>query len=198
MKAGSADATVKEVALGNHGRPMDVLGRHSCAGGFVIRTLQVYADKVEVLDGAKSFEMGRVHKSGLFEYIFKDCEPFAYTLRVTDSAGHSWTIDDPYRFPTQLSDFDLHLFCEGTNYRAYEKMGAHLLTIDGVAGVHFAVWAPNAARVSVVGPFNRWDGRNHPMQNRGSSGLWELFIPGLAAGDFYKFEVKGRNGYLEK
>ncbi len=196
MKAGTTEAAIKAVVQGNHGTPMDVLGSHPCPEGVVIRALHCYAAKVEVLDGEESFEMGRVFKDGLFEYVFKGREPFAYQLRITDGDGHSWTIDDPYRFPPQLTDFDLHLFCEGTNYRAYEKMGAHPMTVDGVAGVHFAVWAPNAARMSVVGPFNRWDGRIHPMQNRGPSGLWELFIPGLAIGDLYKFEVRGRNGYL--
>ena len=155
---------------------MEILGIHPLhdGPGVVIRTLQLFAARVEILDGDDTFEMGRVNKDGLFEYVFREREAFTYKLRITDASGHSWTVDDPYRFGPQLTDFDLHLYGEGTNYRAYEKMGAHAVANDGVAGVRFAVWAPNAQRVSVVGPFNRWDGRHHPMQFRGGPGIWEL------------------------
>ena len=101
---------------------------------------------------------------------------------------------DPYAFPPLLSDYDLHLLGEGTHYLNYEKLGAHVREIDGVKGVHFAVWAPNAQRVSVVGEFNAWDGRVHPMRSRGSSGIWEIFLPGLAEGALYKFEILSRIG----
>ncbi len=104
---------------------------------------------------------------------------------------------DPYIFPPILTDFDLHLMGEGTHFKKYEKLGGHLRTIQGVSGVHFAAWAPNAARVSVIGDFNRWDGRRHPMRVRGSTGIWEIFIPGLGEGCVYKFEIKSRyNNYL--
>ena len=104
---------------------------------------------------------------------------------------------DPYIFPPVLTDFDLHLMGEGTHFKKYEKLGGHLRTIQGVSGVHFAVWAPNAARVSVIGDFNRWDGRRHPMRVRGGTGIWEIFIPGLEEGCVYKFEIKSRfNNYL--
>ena len=91
-------------------------------------------------------------------------------------------VHDTYAFPPLLSDFDLYLMGEGTHYQKYEKMGAHPVVVDGVAGVQFGVWAPNAMRVSVVGDFNQWDGRTHPMRNRGPSGVWELFVPGLGGG----------------
>ena len=101
---------------------------------------------------------------------------------------------DPYAFPPLLTDFDLHLFAEGRHYRAYDMMGAHVRTVEGVAGVHFVVWAPNALRVSVVGDFNGWDGRSHPMQVRGGTGLWELFIPDIPEGSAYKYEIRSRYG----
>ena len=115
---------------------------------------------------------------------------FAYRLEVTRD-GRVTEIEDPYRFPSLLSDFDRHLLAEGTHYRAYEKLGAHPAVLDGVAGVVFAVWAPSARRVSVVGDFNDWDGRSHPMRLHPANGIWEIFVPGLAEGDRYKFEIRG-------
>ena len=123
-------------------------------------------------------------------------EPFPYRLAVENHEGHAWEFDDPYRFGPVLTDFDLHLLGEGTHYKSYEKLGAHVRTHEGVQGVHFAVWAPNALRVSVVGNFNHWDGRRHPMRSC-SGGIWEIFLPGLGQGEVYKFEIKSRvNGYL--
>jgi len=134
-----------------------------------------------------------VHPEGFFEAVFPgETEVFPYRLRAEDDRGRSWEFEDPYRFPPVLSDFDLHLLGEGTHYRNWEKLGAHVREIAGVQGVVFAVWAPNARRVSVVGDFNNWDGRRHPMRARGGSGIWELFIPGLAEGDIYKYEIKAR------
>ena len=103
---------------------------------------------------------------------------------------------DTYAFPFLLTEFDLYLMGEGRHYDAYEKLGAHLKTVDGVTGVHFAVWAPNARRVSVVGDFNHWDGRVNPMRFRGSSGIWELFIPELGEGTIYKFEIVGQQNVV--
>ena len=157
-----------------------------------------YATKVEVIRKAdgQAFDMPSIHADGLYELFFPNEKPFAYSLRLTWFDKTTSVLEDPYRFPLQMTDLDMYLLGEGTNYRAYHKMGAHPMTIDGVAGVHFAVWAPNAIRVSVVGWFNNWDGRIHPMQQRGSSGLWELFMPHLKAGDLYKFEIKGHNAFL--
>ena len=122
---------------------------------------------------------------------------FPYRLKKTDESGKSIVFVDPYSFMPVLSDFDLQLIAEGTHEDQYEKLGAHELTLNGVEGVVFAVWAPNAIRVSVVGDFNQWDGRRHMMRVRGSTGVWEIFIPGLRQGTVYKFEVKSRyEGYL--
>ena len=121
--------------------------------------------------------------------------PAAYQLQV-DWGSHQQTIDDPYRFTPVLGELDLWLLAEGTHYRPYEKLGAHLLEHEGVHGVNFAVWAPNAQRVSVVGSFNNWDGRRHVMRKRGPAGIWEIFLPGVAAGDLYKFDIRTQAGGL--
>ena len=192
--------TITSIIYGMHGTPFDVLGLHDlrpAQAAVVIRTFQPFATSVELLDDkGQAHPMARLHEHGLFELVLPDRKPFPYRLRMHEANGHTWDAHDPYRFPFQLTDFDLHLHGEGTHFRTYEKMGAHAITLNGVKGVHFAVWAPNAIRVSVTGEFNRWDGRHHPMQHRGSSGIWELFIPGLAPGDIYKFEVKGRHDFL--
>ncbi|WP_304944515.1 1,4-alpha-glucan branching protein GlgB, partial [Vallitalea guaymasensis] len=110
--------------------------------------------------------------------------------------GYKWEIEDPYRFQSQISDVDLYLFGKGTHYEIYNKLGAHVLEIDGVSGVMFAVWAPNAMRVSVIGDFNHWDGRIHQMRELGNSGIYELFIPSLVSGEKYKYEIKTKQGSL--
>ena len=137
-------------------------------------------------------------EEGFFEAVFNDRnQVFSYEIRLIDHEGNISQFVDPYIFPPVLTDFDLHLMGEGTHFKKYEKLGGHLRTIQGVSGVHFAVWAPNAARVSVIGDFNRWDGRRHPMRVRGGTGIWEIFIPGLGEGCVYKFEIKSRfNNYL--
>jgi 1,4-alpha-glucan branching enzyme len=118
--------------------------------------------------------------------------PLHYQLAWVDKKGDAHVDFDPYNFAEQLPEFDLHLFGQGKHWHIYEKLGAHLTSVDAVVGVLFAVWAPNAGRVSVVGEFNRWDGRCHPMRSRGGCGVWELFVPGLAAGCLYKFEILNR------
>src|SRR4029434_6392672 len=129
--------------------------------------------------------------AGFFETVLPDRrDVFAYRLEVTRD-GHITEIEDPYRFPSLLSAFDRHLLAEGTHYRAHEKLGAHRVVVDGVTGVSFAVWAPSARRVSVVGDFNDWDGRSHAMRLHPANGIWEIFVPGLAEGNRYKFEIRG-------
>jgi 1,4-alpha-glucan branching enzyme len=138
-----------------------------------------------------------IHADGFFEAVFpNETQVFRYRLRARYGEGNEPEFEDPYRFPPTLSDFDLYLLGEGTHYKSYEKLGAHVMELEGVRGVAFAVWAPNAQRVSVVGNFNNWNGRRHPMRARGSSGIWELFVPGLAEGEIYKYEIKGHNDYL--
>ncbi len=197
MKSTLHEDAIKAIVYGMHGAPYDILGPHVLPGGndFVIRTFQPHAANVDIVAADGVFRMGRLHKDGLFEYIFFGKKKFPYRLRITGFDNHVWEVEDAYRFPLQITEFDLYLFGEGTHYRTYNKMGAHALTVDGVDGVHFAVWAPNAIRVSVIGPYNRWDGRHQPMQQRGG-GLWEIFVPHLRPGDLYKFEVKGHNDFL--
>ena len=158
---------------------------------------------VSVVRGDQLYPMRRVHHDGFFEAIIhnqSDFFPYRLAITLPGSDGgpqQTYEIEDPYCYPPVLTDFDLHLFGEGTHFRLYEKLGARVIEHAGVKGVCFAVWAPNAERVSVVGDFNQWDGRRHPMRPRGGSGLWEIFIPGLQQGDLYKFEVKSRHhGYL--
>jgi len=201
MKPLLSPEAIQSIVQGMNGAPYDVLGMNETGPsmpGIVVRTFQPYAERVEVIhaESGEALNMPRIHDDGLFELVLPEREKFPYRLKMTGHDEHVWELDDPYRFPLQISDFDLYLFGEGTHFRTYEKMGAHVMTIDGVKGVHFAVWAPNATRVSVIGWFNRWDGRHHPMQNRGSSGLWEIFLPSIQPGDLYKFEIKGQGDFL--
>jgi 1,4-alpha-glucan branching enzyme len=183
--------------------PFDFLGIHPAEVGgdrvLAVRTFQPQAQSVFVKRGDALKPMQRIHPDGLFEAIFpEDTEFFTYRLLIELPGGagfpapRSYEIEDPYRYPPVLSDYDLHLFTEGTHLRLYEKLGAQLMDLEGAAGVCFSVWAPNAERVSVVGGFNNWDGRRHPMRTRGSSGLWELFVPGLQQDELYKYEIKTR------
>ena len=182
-----------------------VLGMHEAINDegnkFVfIRTLQPQAKSVEVINRDTNASMGymrRVHNDGLFQLdLSEQCDFFSYCFKITLYNDTVYQSEDVYRFLPVLGDMDLYLFGEGTHYNSYEKLGAHLITHQGVEGVSFAVWAPNAKRVSVVGSFNDWDGRRHLMRPRGSSGIWELFIPGLKEWDMYKYEIVGANGDL--
>jgi 1,4-alpha-glucan branching enzyme len=194
----------------NHWNAFTVLGPHEIelAGGAKALTIRAFlpeASAAWVVDLSKGepgtrVAMERVHPDGLFEHVFTDrtkTKRFPYRLAVENVEGHSWQFVDVYGFGPVLTDFDLHLLAEGTHYRNFERLGAHLRTHESFRGVHFAVWAPNAMRVSVVGDFNHWDGRRHPMRNLGATGIWELFIPDLTEGEVYKYEVKSRfNSYL--
>ena len=186
----------------NLGRPAEVLGPQTIwregRKMLAVRAFLPEAQQAWVLDPAHgSRPMRRLHPAGLYEAICPLAESAAvpaYQLRAIDHEGEMKTMHDPYAFPTALTDFDLHLFGEGKLLRGYEKLGAQLRTIDGVKGVNFAVWAPNARSVSVVGDFNHWDGRRHPLKLHATGGVWEIFIPGLAAGEKYKFRVRGQHG----
>jgi 1,4-alpha-glucan branching enzyme len=143
------------------------------------------------------YPMQSVHDAHFFECTIDTPELANYQLRIQEGE-HERVINDPYAFRSpRLTDFDLHLFSEGNHHRIYEKLGAHTTEIDGVKGVYFAVWAPNARNVSVLGDFNYWDGRKNQMR-RGSTGIWELFIPELGVGDRYKYEVKNQDGHITK
>ena len=142
------------------------------------------------------------HPAGLFEVRLTQDEAADYRLRIAYRANgdgdHRVEIDDPYRYGRVLTDFDLHLLGEGTHHRAFEKLGAHRITVGTTTGVHFAVWAPNADRVSVVGDFNGWDGRVHTTRLLAPAGIWEIFMPDLPDGERYKFEIRTKAGALLK
>jgi len=198
-KATASPSDIQAIVQGDHSDPFAVLGPHRLKEGAVaVRAFLPFAETARVIPlgtAVGPHPMERIHADGLFEARFPTAgDPFAYRLEATDERGQVREFDDPYRFPSTLSDYDLHLLREGTHYKAYEKLGAHLRTLDGVAGVTFAVWAPNARRVSVVGDFNQWDGRRHPMRCHPGNGLWEIFIPGLGEGARYKFELISRAG----
>jgi 1,4-alpha-glucan branching enzyme len=206
--AGSSTALAAEMDLlvhAEHSDPFRLLGPHPVETGagkrLAIRGFQPRAKQVEILfrDGSEAQTAERIHPLGIFEAVLPlpdltRIAANAYRLRIHLEDGRILEQFDPYAFPPLLSDFDLHLMCEGTHYQKYEKLGAHLREIEGVRGVQFGVWAPNARRVSVIGDFNSWDGRVNPMRVRGSSGIWEIFIPGLAEGQIYKFEIRSNAG----
>jgi 1,4-alpha-glucan branching enzyme len=185
--------------------PFRLLGPHIVEGGeesrLVVRGFFPRAKQASVTleDHAEPIPARRIAQDGLFEadlpiYPHLPISPDIYRWRIEEEAQPAREVHDTYAFPPLLSDFDLYLIGEGTHYQKYEKMGAHLAVVDGVAGVQFGVWAPNAMRVSVVGDFNQWDGRINPMRNRGPSGIWELFVPGLAEGAVYKYEIRPMSG----
>lgn len=182
--------------------PFSVLGPHrgesTDSSGVCIRAFLPEAAEVAVLPGQNGntpIPMKLVHPAGVFEARW-DGHPFGtdYQFRIVDRQGKSSQRHDPYAFLPRISDFDLHLFGEGRLYKAYEQLGAQVCTHQDIQGVNFAVWAPNAKRVSVVGDFNEWDGRRHPMRSRGGGGIWELFIPDMNDGVVYKFEILPQNG----
>ncbi|HJQ34990.1 MAG TPA: 1,4-alpha-glucan branching protein GlgB [Pyrinomonadaceae bacterium] len=196
----SAYPTVSRVELErllalNSPDPHAVLGAHPTPAGVVVRAFRPDAERVDVLpDGESAREMTRAHPSGLFEFLFEGRdELFPYQLR-SHYAGGTHTHRDPYAFLPTLGSFDEHLFGEGRHWNLYEKLGAHVRDLGGVRGVSFAVWAPNADGVSVVGDFNGWDGRLHQMRRLGTSGIWEIFVPDLGPGALYKFEMHRRGG----
>ncbi|CUQ64994.1 1,4-alpha-glucan branching protein GlgB [Candidatus Nitrospira inopinata] len=190
---------------GTHWNPRALLGPHPCTidgrRRLVIRAWFPHAAQVSVIPTPMSpslIPMIRLHEAGLFEAVVPEDTPVPlYRFTVTRRDGTVIETHDPYAFPPLLTDFELHLFAEGTWYRTYERLGSHVRGVEDVAGVHFVVWAPNAARVSVIGDFNRWDGRCHPMISRGATGLWELFVPDLQEDALYKYEILSRhNGAL--
>lgn len=144
---------------------------------------------IDTRDGASN-DLGRMHPAGFFAGEVPAGLPTKYRLRVAYE-GEMVELDDPYRFGPILGDLDMHLFAEGNHRRLYEKMGPHPIIHEGVSGSSFAVWAPNASRVSVVGSFNQWDGRRHPVRKRVEAGIWEIFIPGIGSGETYKYELLG-------
>ena len=182
----------------HHPDPHSILGAHAAADGVVIRVFNPLARDVSlIVDGLAPRAMQQLNRDGLFQLALADTrQPSNYRLQVKYPDGEVLTSHDPYAYPPTIGNLDLHLWSEGRHNRIYEKLGAHLYTVDEVSGIAFAVWAPNAIGVSVVGDFNRWDGRIHMMRVLGSSGIWELFIPDLKPGEHYKFEIRAKDSNL--
>ncbi len=190
----STPETIAQIVAGRHGDPFSVLGPHPADDGWLVRAFLPDASAVAAVspDGQPLARLVQRHAVGFFEGLVPDRR---YRLEVV-YATTTAVIDDPYAFPPVLGAMDDHLFVEGRHRNLHNRFGARVIEHEGVAGVHFAVWAPNARRVSVVGDFNRWDGRRHVMRKRIDSGVWEIFLPGLGAGVVYKYEIVGPDGAL--
>ena len=188
--------SVYALVNGYHGKPGDILGPHIDENGqTTIRVLRPNATTVSLIRTGSTEKVGmtRVREEGLFEVSLTGAwQAGSYQFEATSYNGHEETFGDPYAFGSQLTDFDIYLLREGKHLYSYEKLGAHIITLEGVSGVNFTVWAPNAMRVSVTGDFNNWDARLHPMQPVRDSGIWELFIPGLDEGAVYRYHIKSR------
>jgi 1,4-alpha-glucan branching enzyme len=182
-----------------HADPHHVLGAHAKGKGVVVRAFRPDAERLRVLpDGHEPVEAERRHPAGLFEGVVRPATlPLRYKLEVGYPDGHTVELEDPYAFLPTLGELDLHLAGEGRHEELYEKLGAHVREVEGVTGIAFAVWAPNARSVAVAGDFNGWDGRLHPMRSLGSTGIWELFVPGCAEGAHYKFEIRRQDGGVQ-
>jgi 1,4-alpha-glucan branching enzyme len=194
----SADRVIEDLAGARHSDPFAVLGPHPDKDGVLIRVIQPRAEAVAVLvPDREPVPMERRDAAGIFEARLEGGGSVPdYRLRVTYPGGYEADVDDPYRYGRVIGDYDLYLFGEGNHTRVYDKFGAHPMRVGETEGAHFAVWSPNAQRVSVVGDFNDWDGRTHPMRSLGSSGVWEIFLPAARVGHRYKFEIRSRHGEI--
>jgi 1,4-alpha-glucan branching enzyme len=204
--------SIDALVMGKNSEPFSVLGPHPISGGWAIRFFLPWADEASIslnssggerppMVTAKMVDAVKLRPQGFFEATFLSGQttppaPSSYKIHYRTHHGEEHEVYDTYAFPYSISEFDLYLMGEGRHYDTYEKLGAHVVTQEGVAGVHFAVWAPSAQRVSVVGDFNRWDGRVDVMRPRGSSGIWELFVPELQEGAVYKYEIIGPYGNM--
>jgi len=188
-------ADIEAIVGGYHGDAFRVLGphaveKHDAQPHWEVRAFLPQAMAAEVVIGGATFPMTKRHKEGFYVALL-DGEHQPYRIRTRMYDGQSVEMEDPYRFPPLLSSFQLHLHAEGTNYESYAMLGAHLVEIEGVRGTRFAVWAPNAETVTLVGDFNQWDTRRHPMRVR-DGGVWEIFLPGAGVGCAYKYNVRSR------
>jgi 1,4-alpha-glucan branching enzyme len=196
-----SDEDVESIVKARHADPFSVLGPHATADGVVIRAFSPHAESLAAIPQSGGAVRLEPRGGGFFEGLCEEgpaatpTAPLRYRLKAAN-AGGSWEFTDPYALPPVLGAMDDYLLVEGTHRSLYERLGAHPMDLEGVAGVHFAVWAPGAARVSVVGDFNGWDGRLHQMRKRIDSGLWEIFAPDVAEGTAYKYEIVARDGGL--
>jgi 1,4-alpha-glucan branching enzyme len=192
-------AEIEDIRHARHGDPFSVLGAHADASGQRwLRCFQPGARAALAVDadnGQPLSVLTQLHPDGVFEGMLGSTAG-AYRLQFTWADGSSATVDDPYRFPPVLGELDVWLLAEGTHLRPYETLGAQIRVMEGTSGASFAVWAPNASRVSVVGDFNHWDGRIHPMRLRRECGVWEIFLPGIAEGARYKYEIRTADGHV--
>lgn len=188
--------TILAIVYGYHGAPEKILGKHALSNNqTIIRAFRPTAKKLYFLDETNNsrHEMLRIHEHGFFEItINSPVNAVQYHYLSITSDGHELQIYDPYVYPAWFTDYELYLFGEGRYQNSYHKFGAHIREIDGITGINFAVWAPNALRVSVIGDFNNWDGRVYPMQKHEANGVWEIFIPDLRDGIHYKYEIKSK------
>ncbi|MXN65426.1 1,4-alpha-glucan branching protein GlgB [Stappia sp. GBMRC 2046] len=194
----TTSSDIEALERGTHQDPFAVLGLHEAGGKLTVRAFLPNADKVEAIDpqSGKTIAELKTLSGGLFEgTLSRRKKRCAYLLRV-EQDGRVWTSDDPYRFGPVMGELDEYLIGEGTHRHLWKVLGAHAITHEGATGVHFAVWAPNASRVSVIGDFNGWDGRRTLMRRRGATGVWEVFVPGLAEGAVYKYELLSSDGTL--
>jgi 1,4-alpha-glucan branching enzyme len=203
----TSSAEAEAIVAGRHGDPFAILGMHESSAGLYVRAFLPDAEAMAVVDSTSGKIVARgerIHPAGLFVASLPAgkvvslpgrSEPFRYRLRVT-RGGQSHEFEDIYRFAPVLGDLDVHLLAEGNHLASFRKLGAHPIVHDGVEGVAFALWAPNARRVSLVGDFNGWDGRRMPMRRRHAGGFWEIFVPGLRPGHLYKYELLGSDDVL--
>lgn len=191
---------MQAVINGDHGNVFAVLGIHRDKGSkeVFIRAYQPNTRSIEVLknDGTSLGMMTKLDDRGFYQINLGVGENFAYRFKIENDLGNTYMAEDAYRFQSNIGDIDAYLFAEGTHLDMYKKLGAHPMTMDGVAGVSFAVWAPNAKRVSVVGGFNNWDGRVNVMRKHPTCGVWDIFIPGIGQGELYKYEIKTQQDYI--
>jgi 1,4-alpha-glucan branching enzyme len=189
---------IERVVRREHADPHHVLGAHPAGGGVVVRAFRPAAERVVArVDGGEPVPLEQRHPAGLFEGRVDGVElPLRYELEVSYPDGNTFTLRDPYAFPPTVGELDVHLAAEGRHEDIYERLGAHVRDVEEVTGTSFAVWAPSAKAVSVVGDFNSWDGRLHPMRSLGSSGIWEIFLPGVEEGAAYKYEILTQSGEI--
>jgi 1,4-alpha-glucan branching enzyme len=191
-----AHADADRLVRGEHHDPHSILGAHGSADGTVVRAFHPDASTAELLLAGGPVAMSPLGGGLWGAFLAGVAPPVDYRLRFRFGDGIAWDHDDPYRFLPTVGELDLHLIAEGSHERLWEVLGAHPTSREGVSGVAFAVWAPNARSVRVVGDFDRWNGRLRPMRSLGASGVWELFVPAIGAGELYKFEVLGADGTL--
>ena len=195
MRGSLSSGTIDAIVEGRHADPFAVLGLHDAEGGLIVRAFVPDAQSLDAVTrgGELLAHLELRHPAGYFEGRVSKRTP--YRLHAANRDG-AWTVDDPYAYGPVLGAIDDWLLGQGTHVNLYDRLGAHTIAHEGATGVHFAVWAPNARRVSVVGDFNAWDGRRHVMRKRVDTGVWEIFVPGLAEGTLYKYEVIGADGVL--